>query len=87
MSNPVYVSGATAHWYTNPTDNYYTNGGFPAVFSLAANVEGSISFLLSIYGRAFRPDDASGFALDWDPWNPNDVSFAYPSIGIAVVNA
>jgi len=79
------------HWYVNAADNYFSNSGSPGVFRVlgvfnGVNIEGSVSFALSVVGRAFRPEDAGGFAVDWDPWNPV-VSYITPSISIAVVNA
>jgi hypothetical protein len=90
-SSPLYVSGSNEHWYTTAADNYFSNVAAPAVYRVLGtfggmNIEGSVAFMLSVVGRAFRPDDAGGFAVDWDPWNPV-ISYATPSINVAVVNA
>jgi len=71
-----------AHWHTDALDNTVAN---QAIFSLPASApQGAYSFHLVVHSRAFNPDDANGFATDWN-YDPIYI-WHNTTLPVAVVN-
>jgi hypothetical protein len=82
---PVLTSapGTAAHWHTDALDNTIAN---QAIFTLPHTaMQGAYSFHLSVHSRAFNPDDANGFAADWN-YDPIHI-WTSSMLPVAVVNA
>ena len=83
---PVYVAGATEHWYTGTFDNNYSNATSPAEYRIPGSYpQGSYSLSLYATGRAFNPAGGDGgFQADW-LYNPV-YAWTNLSLSIAIVD-
>jgi hypothetical protein len=81
----VHQSGATSHWHTSGSDNSVF---FSARYTLgSAALEGSYTFSCKANSRAMNPDGQDGGNLIPPDWFEDVVYvYAYPYIGVAVVN-
>jgi len=83
--NPVLTSALSTaqHWHTNALDNTVAN---TATFTVAKGLpQGAYSFHLTVHSRAFNPDSAAGFGVDWN-FDPVDI-WITRMLPVAVVNA
>jgi len=74
------------HWYTNPSDNHFSNAVSPAVYSLPGTLpQGAYRFSSRADSRAFNPAGGDGgFEADWE-YNPLDL-YSWVHVHVSLVD-